>query len=743
MPIFGIDRKPTGHFVYRKLINEHQSAVHIVPEYVVFNGSKDVLLVKERDMPEVMVDAGSVGQLRALSRPSGLEISLNFIELQCQTRVLQAGALGLRVALLRTYDGVPVGSVYVQTVIDTQGESRLVVKVGAVAFGSNSSPRFNKDKGFFSEDFCRFRFRLTELQLVLNEVNESQSSDWKVGRTFRSPRNQASPRFQFRSTDDSRPSSEQTNFPRNNRQNTRRSVFNKQRSLFTDLQQGRFRPEDRGVQQIVQQPIMAVVLSRSTIDFQRVFKDVDQNSGRYSIHSSPERSQLSVIVHNVQIKDLTPNSHFPLVFDCSSDISFFDLCIRSRGPLNADLVKVDLFDLNLAHNSGRSEKMVLTTSESYLWRLLDLTNRILAASGEVGGYTLAFEEDEEHGGYMVKIEDSARNRSKNSELQKYTPPQVDTLYDIGLTRVSPFTIVVSFRRSADTSRYKKSKTDVATTAAIANYFTRKLKFTIDKAELNFSRYEDKTLKGPPDRLLETLSTVYVGRMKFKVVSLLSAASLQDWRYLAARDTGDDEYMEGDILRATGNLAGKSANLVFKKVGQGFGGGVIALSAAIGDSIEEGTSAIGARQFGSGVSSVVNGVGHGLGDTVSGLGTGTGKLLQGAGQGVGHAIGGISGGALQIGKGIGRGITTGDGKAVVEGLSKGVSSIGGGIANGAESAVMGAADGFLAAGKGLMSGAQSLGAGIGGAFRGRKPTRFVRDSTRGKQPSNREDGNNHS
>jgi len=491
---------------------------------------------------------------------------------------------------------------------------------------------------------------------------------------------------------------------------------------------------------MTQQPIMAIVLSRSTIDFQRVFKDGDQNMRRNAAYSSPERSQLSAIVHNVQIKDLTPNSHFPLVFDCSSDISFLDLCIRSRGPLNADLVKVDLFDLNLAHNNGRSEKMVLTTSESYLWRLLDLINRILAAGGDVAGYTLAFEEDEEHGGYIVKIEDSSKQRLKDSEVQKYTPPKVDTLYDIALTRVSPFTIVVSFRRSADSSRYKNSK-KVTGTAAVTNYFTRKLKFTIDKAELNFARYEDKTLKGPPDRLLETLSTVYVGRMKFKVVSLLSAASLQDWRYLAARDNGDDEYMEGDILRATGNLAGKSASVVFKKVGQGVGGGVIKLGEAIGDGIEDGTSRIGARQFGSGVSSVVNGLGHGVGDTVSGLGTGTGKLLHGAGQGVGHVFGGISGGALQIGKGVGRGITTGDGKAVVDGLSQGASTIGGGIAQGAESAVVGAADGFLAAGKGLFSGAQSLGVGIGGAFRGKKPNQFTRTSkTPENESSNREDSN---
>jgi hypothetical protein len=266
--------------------------------------------------------------------------------------------------------------------------------------------------------------------------------------------------------------------------------------------------------------------------------------------------------------------------------------------------------------------MVLTTSESYIWRILDLVNRILAASGEVAGFALKFEEDSEHGGYVIKIEDFSKARSKDSEKYKYTPPKVDKLYDVALLRVSPFTVVVSFRRSPEMTRY--SKISNAPGAAITNYFTRKLKFTIDKAELNFARYEERSLKGPSDRLIETLSTVYMGRMKFKVVSLLSAASLQDWRYLAARDTGDDEYVEGDILRATGNLAGKSAGTVIKAVGQGVGGAVAGVSSFVGEGIEGGASRVGARRLGSGINSVVTGVGHGVGDTLSG-----GEILSGA------------------------------------------------------------------------------------------------------------------
>jgi hypothetical protein len=74
---------------------------------------------------------------------------------------------------------------------------------------------------------------------------------------------------------------------------------------------------------------------------------------------------------------------------------------------------------------------------------------------------------------------------------------------------------------------------------------------------------------------------------------------------------------GDILRATGNLAGRSANLVFKRVGQGIGDGVSNLTNTIGDGIEDATGKIGARKVGAGVNSVLSGVGDGVGKTFTG------------------------------------------------------------------------------------------------------------------------------
>lgn len=79
---------------------------------------------------------------------------------------------------------------------------------------------------------------------------------------------------------------------------------------------------------------------------------------------------------------------------------------------------------------------------------------------------------------------------------------------------------------------------------------------------------------------------------------------------------------------------------------------------------------------------------------------------------------VGGGILLTAKGIGKGVTTGDGAAVVNGLGEGVISIGSGVIKGTESVVTGAADGVFSLGKGLFSGVKSIGKGIHGGVTGK-------------------------
>jgi len=355
----------------------------------------------------------------------------------------------------------------------------------------------------------------------------------------------------------------------------------------------------------------------------------------------------------------------------------------------------------------------LTTSEEYVWRVADWVSRISEASNEeVGDYSLVLTQHDENGGYIVNIEDGIDE--SNDEVVLYTPPRVNQILDVELTKVSPFAMNVSFHRTPDESRYGMARN--VRGAALTNYFTRQLKFSIDDAELKFSRYEKKNFKGPPERMSESIGTVYATRMKFKVLTLLSSASLKDWKFLAARE-GDDEYVDGDVLRATGNVAGMAAGALLGTVGQGLGGGVSKVTGALGDGIEDITGLVGARKVGAGINTVVSGVGDGVGSTLTGVGSGAGKIIQGAGTGVGQVVGGVLGGAFQMGKGIGKGIVKGDGNVLMSEVGKGASQISGGVVKGAGSVWGGATDGVLTAGKGLVSGGEGVIKGTGSVLKG--------------------------
>lgn len=73
----------------------------------------------------------------------------------------------------------------------------------------------------------------------------------------------------------------------------------------------------------------------------------------------------------------------------------------------------------------------------------------------------------------------------------------------------------------------------------------------------------------------------------------------------------------------------------------------------------------------------------------------------------------------MGKGIGKGITSGNGRAVASGLVQGVATMGTGVGQGVESVVSGTAEGVMSVGHGLFSGVKNVGKGIGGALLGKR------------------------
>lgn len=630
---------------------------------------------------------------------TGLILMIQFEQNLGSTAPIQVDSLGIKICVVRaTTDGSPIGSVAIQTVIGNR-DSRLVIKVGALKRGGLAENTNNKSSvssgDLFANDFFRFRIRWSEMEVTLIDTQRS------VGALYDKNREAFEAALRDKSHHTSR--SERSISPPTKSANVASPTM-------TSTTQGTL--PYRNVAQFL--------LHRFTVDYQRIFKDEDAESKAKNMALiSPERTQLAIIIHSVRITDCDPNAVSPIVLESSTSSPFFDLCIRTRGSHSADLVKVDLLDLNMSYANGKADCIVINTGEDFLWRLFDVAHRTLEATAALAGVDIELEWDEERGAFNVSTAEVDRDgadylhdfRSK----EVYQPPRSDTLYDIRTARISPVSFLVSFKRQPSLSRYQLVKG--VRGAKLMNYATTRLKFTVDKADIRFAGYITKNVKGPPDRLVEMVIAVYSSRMKLKLVTLLNSVTLQDWRYLSGREDRGDEYIEGDILRLTGNLAGRSAGYVLKKVGQGLGDGVSSFSASVGEEIQRSSERVGAGAVGASVNSVVSGLGDGVGNSIKGVGAGSGKLFRGAGKGIGQAIGGVGGGVLLAAKGIGKGITTGDGSAVISGLGDGLNSVGNGIGRGVETAALGATDGVLTAGQGLVTGVGSVGRGIGNAFRG--------------------------
>jgi len=454
--------------------------------------------------------------------------------------------------------------------------------------------------------------------------------------------------------------------------------------------------------------VCSFVLHRVTMDWQRVFKDSNE-------YDSPERSQLSFMVQRLSLYDYLKDSRYPVVFDSAVSANAVDLCVRIRGPFDTDLLQLDLIDLRLAYCNKKQSHFEVGTSEGFVWKLLDLADSIFAATGYKSGVDILLEWVEEQNDFVARAKDASYQT-----ISHHVPPKLvvnAALMDIKRLRISPLALKLSFERDPQADRYREHKGKRG--AALLNYFSRKLKFQVDDAELKFDAYEARNIQGNFHSLLKLVSSTYQKRLRMKLVSILPAVTYQDWKYIAAREDGDDSFSEGDILRSAGNLTGKTGSFVLRKTGQGLGKGVRLATGAVGDGIESASAAIGARAVGTGVNHVVSGSGDAVAHVVTGVGVGAGQALKGASKGVGQMFGGVSGGVLKIGSGIGKGVVQRDGKMIVTGLSDGVSSLGTGVGQGVESVVTGTVEGVASVGKGLFSGIKSAGKGIGGAFSGKR------------------------
>lgn len=168
-PLKWEDGTPSGYFAYRSLLNSYQSEIHIVPEFVVFNGSKmHHMRVKQPGGYETVVEPGKIAPLRTHSSETAT-IAVELFDLGARTALIRVDSLGLRVAVARSQDGAPMGSIAVQTVVGA-GDSRLVVKLGEMKCAAlETAPKDHTNSSTFANDFFRFRVQWSELRITLDE----------------------------------------------------------------------------------------------------------------------------------------------------------------------------------------------------------------------------------------------------------------------------------------------------------------------------------------------------------------------------------------------------------------------------------------------------------------------------------------------------------------------------------------------------------------------------------------------
>ena len=582
-PIFWGKDQHSGIFAYRELSSYNRTEIHIIPEFIVFNGSTaDKVEIKQSGGNHITISPGKVAPIHTTSSKRELHIMLEYVDLGASIRPIRVDPLGIKICVVKvTQTGRPLGSVAVQTVIGSK-DSRQVIKIGAIKYGGVLGMQQSKTNStsLLSNDLFRFRIRWSEMEITLNDTQRSMGEQYEKNREA------------INSAMDSNPV---------RGKNMGRKMKSEPNS------------EQRSGRSASYSMVAQILFHRFTVDYQRIFKD-DEAKKHISLES-PQRSQLAIIIHNIRITDCHHKTKAPIVLDSSSDKHFFDLCIRTKGSHNADLVKVDLFDLNLAYSNHKSQQIILNTGEDFIWKLLDVAHRTMIATAELSGIDLELEWDDEKGTFVVNTFECKDNLYDFEADGTYTPPKSDKLYDVKFARVSPLNILVTFRRHPQMSRYRLLSG--VRGAKLMNYLSTRLKFTVDKAALKFAGYVTKNVKGPPDQLIENFQAVYSSQMKFKLLTLLNSMTLQDWKYLTNRDEGGDEYVEGDIMRLTGNLAGRSAGFLLKKVGEGIGDGVSTLTGTIGNGIQDATELIGVGAVGAGVNSVVSGIGDGVGSTVKG------------------------------------------------------------------------------------------------------------------------------
>ena len=443
-PIQWKGNKGLDCFLYRSLSYYNQIQIHVIPKFIICNNCNETMKIKQQGYETItLMSKGIIPIIRTQSQEDFV-LSIQLIESRSAALAIHVKSIGTKLYELRSIGtSAPIGTLAVSIVTGNK-KSRYIIKFGSLRY--HPSHRFSNSterRKILADDCLRFRIKWSTLEITLNDtakkVKEQESAD----------------------------------------ENMASQIVDGNSSL--SIFQGGSR-------------VARIELNGFTVDFQRLFKDESSStleSG--TLLSASERSQFSIVVHSVEVNDCAYDRKYSDILKCcSKTVPFLDLCYRTRGSDDPDIVKVDLFDLNIANSDGKSRVIIVNGNEEFLWSIIDLASRIVDAIAEISGKNTHFDwnsqgnrpfEDE---GLMKLGNGYAVERSLQSISQ-------EKIYEVRVARFSPISVAFSFKRQPQISRYKIVKN--INTAKFMSFITTKLKFTIDKADLRFEGYVVKNIKG--------------------------------------------------------------------------------------------------------------------------------------------------------------------------------------------------------------------------------------------------------
>ena len=177
----GIDSTPihwegstsSGYYAYRSLSSYNQAEVHIIPEFVVFNGGNQKIIIKDERGCDVAIEKGKIVPILVHNSKSHVVFALEFESGKTNSVQITEGGIKVEVVWSKS-TGHPNGSVAIQTVAGGK-DSRFVIKLGGMK-QHGTIQESEKSSKIFKDDALRFRIRWSQLTITLLDTSKAATT---------------------------------------------------------------------------------------------------------------------------------------------------------------------------------------------------------------------------------------------------------------------------------------------------------------------------------------------------------------------------------------------------------------------------------------------------------------------------------------------------------------------------------------------------------------------------------------